>query len=147
MDMVKSSISAFENIKAQIINFLMKQPNSKVNLRSFIVHSQKKRCHRAPFCYKKVLERSAPARVQMIGTFGKSKVRDANLPAGLRCPPSRGAGCEPKIVLKGDHTRNLRIAVDNFSRFQFCKFYRIINSFYNRFLMIYSNFFFYLIYY
>ena len=35
----------------------------------------------------------------MIGTFGKSKVRDANLPPGLRCPPSRGAGGEPKIVL------------------------------------------------
>ena len=79
------------------------------------IHSQKKRFHRAPFCYKKVLERSAPARVQMIGTFGKSKVRDANLQAGLRCPPSRGAGGDPKIVLKGDHTRNLRTTISNFS--------------------------------
>ena len=81
------------------------------------VHSQKKRFHRAPFCYKMVLERSAPARVHVIGTFDKTKVPDANLQLGLRCPPSRGAGGEPKIVLTGDHTQNLRTIVSNFSSF------------------------------
>ena len=32
----------------------------------------------------------------MIGTFGSR----CDLPPGLRCPPSRGAGGEPNIVLK-----------------------------------------------
>ena len=66
-----------------------------------------------------VLERSAPARVQMIGTFSKSMVRDANLPAGLRCPASRGAGAEPKIVLNGDNTRNLRTIIAILAVFSF----------------------------
>ena len=77
------------------------------------IHSHKKRCHRAPFCYKLVLERSAPSRVQMIGTFGKSKVRDANLQGSRPLEVPVGT----YIVLKGDHTRNLRRIVHNFSCF------------------------------
>ena len=93
------------------------RPNGVPRLLLMTVHSQKKRFHRAPFCYKMVLERSAPARVHVIGTFDKTKVPDANLQLGLRCPPSRGAGGEPKIVLTGDHTQNLRTIVSNFSSF------------------------------